>query len=991
MTSKQTTSAGNPTADDIRTELDRMAVSEVFLSSPQLVAFLRYVVEATLEGKQDRIKAYTIGIEVLRRDVKFDPQLDPIVRVEATRLRRALERYYAGTGADDPIIIDLPRGTYVPTFRLREIPDESIVPFANSRQRFAATLRSRPIAASLVALLLIAFVVGIGIAVRFQTQSTNSVVTQRASNGLPIVVVQPFSVQGSPGPGAISAAVLSEKMRNGFARFDSINIISLSAPGSRSPSVEPRADYRFEGLINYLQDGETIVQVSLLDAKDGSVVWTRTFDRISPSQDSAATEESIVLSTAATLLQPFGVIHARERVKHLATGEGDPRYRCILEASESLRSFDPGQHARAQACLERLTVEFPSFAAGFRYLAAVTLRDYQFGPESRSTGAPILARALRAAQRAVELKPESARGYNTLASIYFANGEVPQAFAASDRAVALDVYDRTVLGDYGGRMISAGELDRGVALLRRAAGAGAMRPTSHHFYLFLSLYLKGEMAEAAYEASQLTSNNYPLGLVARALAAAQIGDRDKALQLLERLVVVQPAWRDNPRGQLEKLLSAGSIVERLERDLASAGLAATRDLAARPESATLPPGNGMPTIYIEPFRVTGTPPAKSVTATLLFAKINDAFSRFDTINVTVGSRQRTNALDGSSQPVMIAEPRADYRLSGALEYRDGQTSVLFRLVDAAEAKVVWSRMFERVPASGGGAAEDAIVGTLANALLQSYGVIRAHDRAKHLASGAGDPRYRCILEAADAVRSLDPGERERARECLERLTVIDPSFAVGYAFLAITYNREYQQGYGERARDPQTLEKALRAARRAIELQPEDSRAYLALFVVQYNRRELPSAFAAAEKAIALNSYDMLTLGEYGGRLILTGEIERGMALMQRAGEYGAIRPSWHYFYLFMGNYLRGDMKEAAKNADHITTDNYALGLVARAIAGATVKDGGRARQAIDRLLALSPVWRTDPAAELACAIPDPAIVERLMRDLTLAGLPARS
>src|SRR5438309_6632108 len=109
------------TPDEIRAALQRMTGSDVFSRSPQLGAFLRFVVEAVLQGKAGRIKAYTIGIEVLRRDTKFDPQLDPIVRVEATRLRRAIERYYAGPGATDPVIVDLPRGSYVPTFRRREL------------------------------------------------------------------------------------------------------------------------------------------------------------------------------------------------------------------------------------------------------------------------------------------------------------------------------------------------------------------------------------------------------------------------------------------------------------------------------------------------------------------------------------------------------------------------------------------------------------------------------------------------------------------------------------------------------------------------------------------------------------------------------------------------------------------------------------------------------------------------------------------------------
>src|SRR6476619_923470 len=103
-----------PNAAAVRAQVERMTTSTVFRNSPQLATFLWFIVEAQLCGKGERLKGYTIGVEVLRRDASFDPQMDPIVRVEATRLRRAIERYYAGTGAGDDIIIALPRGGYVP-------------------------------------------------------------------------------------------------------------------------------------------------------------------------------------------------------------------------------------------------------------------------------------------------------------------------------------------------------------------------------------------------------------------------------------------------------------------------------------------------------------------------------------------------------------------------------------------------------------------------------------------------------------------------------------------------------------------------------------------------------------------------------------------------------------------------------------------------------------------------------------------------------------
>ena len=102
---------------DIREALSRIVASHPFNTSPKLTSFLRFVVESTLAGHGDRLKGYTIGVEALGRGANFDPQTDPIVRVEALRLRRALARYYSGAGASDSVVIELPRGHYVPSFR----------------------------------------------------------------------------------------------------------------------------------------------------------------------------------------------------------------------------------------------------------------------------------------------------------------------------------------------------------------------------------------------------------------------------------------------------------------------------------------------------------------------------------------------------------------------------------------------------------------------------------------------------------------------------------------------------------------------------------------------------------------------------------------------------------------------------------------------------------------------------------------------------------
>jgi hypothetical protein len=109
-----------PTAAEIRATLERVIASPGFRRSPQLVGFLRFVVESALDGKADAIKSYTIGVEALGRGERFDPQADPIVRVEAARVRRALARYFDGEGAGLPVTIEIPRGSYVPVFGRRK-------------------------------------------------------------------------------------------------------------------------------------------------------------------------------------------------------------------------------------------------------------------------------------------------------------------------------------------------------------------------------------------------------------------------------------------------------------------------------------------------------------------------------------------------------------------------------------------------------------------------------------------------------------------------------------------------------------------------------------------------------------------------------------------------------------------------------------------------------------------------------------------------------
>ncbi|MDI1344738.1 MAG: hypothetical protein PSV22_11640 [Pseudolabrys sp.] len=555
-----------PTADEACAALGLVLASEAFRASPQLAAFLEFVVKAVLEVKGDRVKSYTIGVEVLRRPLNFDPQTDPTVRVEATRLRRALDRYYAGPGQSDAVVIELPRGSYVPTFTYRAKGRD---PQIGEKAKRAAIRRGFWVAGGL---LLAAAAVGAWFVLSHRVSGNNvagdwptRAAQLRPGNGMPTLMVPNFETIGTPRDNTVSAATLRQKMRDAFSRFETINIPADSQEPSQS------VEYRLLGFVDYPGDGGVRVRLSLLDVAEGNVAWTQTFMPL-PGEDREEMENRIASEAATMILQPSGIIRARDYNRFLVGGRGDARYRCLLITSDAFRSFYPDAHERARHCLERLIAIDPGFGIGYSYLAGVINQEWAFGFGRFGDDPDALDAALTLARRGVELGPDSARAWHILSTILFNRRDVPAAIAAMQKSMALNPYDTIVAADYGGRLVSIGDIDHGMTYLERYAGVGGVRPIWQHFYLFLGNYMRDKFPEATHEADEMTSDIYTFGLFARALTAAVNGSTDKGRANWEKLIALRPVWRENPRGALERFISSPAILDRLTRDLAAAGL-----------------------------------------------------------------------------------------------------------------------------------------------------------------------------------------------------------------------------------------------------------------------------------------------------------------------------------------------------------------------------------------------------------------------------------
>src|SRR5215813_13535138 len=108
------------TPEAIQSEVERILASEKFARSKRLRSLLRFTVTQTLQGNAETLKEYVIGTEVLKKPDSYDPRSDSLVRVLASRLRVKLKEYYSDGGSADPLVIEFPKGKYVPKFQRRE-------------------------------------------------------------------------------------------------------------------------------------------------------------------------------------------------------------------------------------------------------------------------------------------------------------------------------------------------------------------------------------------------------------------------------------------------------------------------------------------------------------------------------------------------------------------------------------------------------------------------------------------------------------------------------------------------------------------------------------------------------------------------------------------------------------------------------------------------------------------------------------------------------
>ncbi|MBY5457385.1 adenylate cyclase [Rhizobium beringeri] len=578
-----------PTHDDVRAQLNRIITSPQFPHIGRSAAFLTYAVEETLAGRADRIKGYSIAVEVFKRSNGFT-QDDPVVRIEAGRLRRVLERYYFTAGQHDPIRIDIPKGGYVPTFAWNnpsadnsDAEDQSL-PSERAGSLFPGLRRHL----WAVALGLIVIVGGAAAlagltSIRFGSIWPFATADITASDG-PTLVIAPFANLGDGPQAELYTTGLTEELLTALPRFKEIKVFGRETSRSLPPEVETSRIRGELGARFLLAGGVRVsgsrvrVTARLLDTQTDEILWSQTYDDDIGVRDLFTIQSDVANKVATAVAQPYGIMAQADVSNPPPDDLGS--YSCTLSFYAYRAELSIERHGEVRNCLESAVARYPSFATAWAMLSILYLDEDRFRFNRKPISSTPIDRSFQAARRAVQLDPSNTRALQALMTALFFSQRVSEALQIGERALATNPNDTELLAEFGTRLAMSGEWQRGAALLDRAialnpAGGGYYRGTRA-----LAAYMLHDDKTAVIEIRQADLQKFPLFHAVAAVIYVDAGMIEDARSEAARFNEMRPDFIANIVAELKVRNFQPQDRARMIADLRTAGLPALDEVQA---------------------------------------------------------------------------------------------------------------------------------------------------------------------------------------------------------------------------------------------------------------------------------------------------------------------------------------------------------------------------------------------------------------------------
>ncbi len=500
----------------IADQLERMLSNEELRVTPAQEAFLRFVVGKAVDGRTSEIKGHAIATKVFKRN-SFDQSRDSIVSVQALRLRQAMERYYLGAGKNDPIRIEIPRGTYVPSF--------------------LEQLGVRP--------------------------------EDRLSGKWPSVLIRPF--ENLTGDSALSHLTLgfATELAVELSRYQDIRVLR-QPPGEAGEAISTRMTrYAIEGALG--KDGNGLkVSVQLIDRTTGMQLWAGSHYSQFLATDVMAFQEKTARIVAAYVAGEHGVIalNLSRETRSKPPSELEA-YEAILRYYQFDLSLSPTTYLAALKSLENAVKIEEDCDQVCSMLGRLYAVNYSLELFPQPDG---LKAALRLAQKGVMLNRENQRARAIHAYCLILSDEILEAKAELDRALALNPQSLFFSDTIGYLMVLCGAFDEGIELVRRTMSHNPYYSLQAHDALCYD-WIRQEEYKRAYEETKnfRRPSNFWEPLL-RAALLGLLGRIDEGKEAVARLLLLKPDFQERGMTLIKHYVKFDEILDVFVSGLRKVGL-----------------------------------------------------------------------------------------------------------------------------------------------------------------------------------------------------------------------------------------------------------------------------------------------------------------------------------------------------------------------------------------------------------------------------------
>jgi adenylate cyclase len=515
----------------IRQQLRKVLSSPEFQRSPMMRDFLHFIVEKTLAGQAQEIKGYTVATQVLGRQADFDAGKDPIVRILAGRLRRALERYYLTKGKQDPVRIDIPKGAYVPMFR-EGLGDEPSGP-------------------------------------------TDPVLALPSG---PAVAVMPLLNLTGDRMQEFFADGLAEELTSELARYQDLRVIAFQSTlqwkgkehDVRKVGQDLRVRFLVEGSVR--KAARTIkIAIYLIDTLDGQRLWGEQYCHELKTDRLIALQEEIARQVVARIGSQFGMIpRTLSRESRKKPPESLETYEAFLRFYHHVTIMSPQTFVETLEVLEQAVTREPESGLAWSLLAFLYGQSYalQLAPMESP-----LEQALVAAQKGAALEPENQITRAALAHVHFFRNARELFLSEAETALALNPNAPAIIGFLGWLLALYGEWEPGQAILEKGISLNPHYPGWFHMAPFFYYFLQERCEEAYQEALAFKMPQLFWDPLLRAAALGRMGRVPEGAQAVAELLHLRPDFPTAGPFLISCYAKFPYLVDALLEGLRRAGLA----------------------------------------------------------------------------------------------------------------------------------------------------------------------------------------------------------------------------------------------------------------------------------------------------------------------------------------------------------------------------------------------------------------------------------